>query len=198
MGDVLSHAKIVFVSVLDNAASNQVFYGPGGIIENTHSGHVIVDMSTIAPAQSIQTALDVRARGGDMVDCPISGNPINIEKGLATTMVGGLQSTFDAIYPILLKMGRGSKLIGENGQGLKMKVAVNMNLAIQIQGFAEAVLLAEKSGIPRDIACEVMINSAVGSPNLQSRGPRILAMPEGSEDRFPTYMMQKDINLALD
>ena len=195
--DVLSKANIVFVSLLDNDASREVFYGPGGILEHIHENTIIVDTSTISPDQSKSTAEDVRSKGGDMVDCPISGNPVNIANGMASTMVGGRRETFDRIYSTLLLIGRKASYVGENGKGLAMKISVNLNLAIQIQGFAEAVLLAEKSGIPRKVAVEVLTGSAIASPNITSRGPRILAMPEGSQDRFPTFMMQKDVNLAL-
>src|SRR5207253_6881116 len=83
-----------------------------------------------------------------------------------------------------------------NGQAAAMKVATNLSLAVQMLAFSESVLLAEKSGIPRDTAVQVLLNSVIGSPMLQYRGPFVLDQPD--EAWFDVNMMQKDMLLALE
>jgi 3-hydroxyisobutyrate dehydrogenase-like beta-hydroxyacid dehydrogenase len=86
--------------------------------------------------------------------------------------------------------------VGDNGLALSMKIATNLSLAVQMMAFSEGVLLAEKSGIKRDVAVDVLVNSAVASPMIKYRGPFVLRMPD--EAWFDVNMMQKDMMLALD
>src|ERR1019366_7270561 len=84
--------------------------------------------------------------------------------------------------------------VGDNGLALSMKIAINLSLAVQMLAFSEGVLLAEKSGIVRQTAVEVLTHSAIGSPMIQYRGPFVLKMPD--EAWFNVNMMQKDMLLA--
>jgi 3-hydroxyisobutyrate dehydrogenase-like beta-hydroxyacid dehydrogenase len=86
--------------------------------------------------------------------------------------------------------------VGDNGLALAMKIAVNLSLAVQMMAFSEGVLLAEKSGIARETAVDVLTHSAVASPMIQYRGPFVLQQPE--EAWFDVNMMQKDMLLALE
>jgi 3-hydroxyisobutyrate dehydrogenase-like beta-hydroxyacid dehydrogenase len=111
-------------------------------------------------------------------------------------MVGGRRETFDRLKPILDDIGPKVTYVGDNGLALSMKIATNLSLAVQMMVFSEGVLLAEKSGIKRDVAVDVLVNSAVASPMIKYRGPFVLRMPE--EAWFDINMMQKDMMLALD
>jgi 3-hydroxyisobutyrate dehydrogenase-like beta-hydroxyacid dehydrogenase len=153
-------------------------------------------MSTVSPAASRVLAAKVRERGADMIDAPVSGSVITLQQGKLSVMVGGCKDTFERLKPLLLEIGPKVTHVGENGRALAMKIAVNLNLAVQMQGFAEGVLLAEKSGIPREVAVDVMIHSAVASPMVQYRGPFVLQQPE--EAWFDVNMMQKDMLLAME
>jgi 3-hydroxyisobutyrate dehydrogenase-like beta-hydroxyacid dehydrogenase len=86
--------------------------------------------------------------------------------------------------------------VGDNGLALVLKVAINLQLAVQMMGFSEGVLLAEKSGIQRETAVDVMMHSAIASPMVQYRGPFVLEQPR--EAWFDVNMMQKDMLLAMD
>jgi 3-hydroxyisobutyrate dehydrogenase-like beta-hydroxyacid dehydrogenase len=86
--------------------------------------------------------------------------------------------------------------VGDNGLALSMKIATNLSLAVQMMAFCEGVLLAEKSGIAREVAVDVLTNSAIASPMIKYRGPFVLTMP--AEAWFDVNMMQKDMMLALD
>jgi 3-hydroxyisobutyrate dehydrogenase-like beta-hydroxyacid dehydrogenase len=86
--------------------------------------------------------------------------------------------------------------VGGNGLAVAMKIATNLSLAVQMLAFSEGVLLAEKSGIKRRTAVEVLLNSVIASPMVKYRGPFVLEMPE--EAWFDVNMMQKDMDLALE
>ena len=109
-------------------------------------------------------------------------------------MVGGDESTFERIKPILLDIGPKVNYVGHNGQAVLMKIAINLNLQVQLMGFCEGLFLAVKGGIPIETALEVMLNSVIASPSLKYRTPFILDMPE--EAWFNVNMMQKDMLLA--
>jgi 3-hydroxyisobutyrate dehydrogenase-like beta-hydroxyacid dehydrogenase len=121
---------------------------------------------------------------------------ITLQQGKLSVMVGGRADTFERLKPILLDIGPKVTHVGDNGLALVMKIATNLSLAVQMLAFSEGVLLAEKSGIPREIAVEVLTHSAIASPMVQYRGPFVLKMPD--EAWFDVNMMQKDLLLALE
>jgi 3-hydroxyisobutyrate dehydrogenase-like beta-hydroxyacid dehydrogenase len=153
-------------------------------------------MSTVSPAVSRALAAKVRGIGADMVDSPVSGSVITLQEGKLSVMVGGRKETFDAIKPLLLDIGPKVTYVGDNGLALSMKIATNLSLAVQMLAFSEGVLLAEKSGIAREVAVDVLTHSAVASPMIQYRGPFVLQQPE--EAWFDVNMMQKDMVLAME
>jgi 3-hydroxyisobutyrate dehydrogenase-like beta-hydroxyacid dehydrogenase len=111
-------------------------------------------------------------------------------------MVGGRRETFERVKPLLLDIGPKVTYVGDSGLALVMKIATNLSLAVQMLAFCEGVLLAEKSGIARATAVDVLTHSVIGSPMVQYRGPFVLKMPE--EAWFNVNKMQKDILLALE
>ena len=129
-----------------------------------------------------------------MFDSPVSGSVITLEQGNLSLMVGGDESAFEQIKPVLLDIGPKVNYVGKNGQAVLMKIAINLNLQVQFVGFCEGLLLAIKGGIPAETALEVMLNSVIASPSLKYRTPFILNMPE--EAWFNVNMMQKDMLLA--
>jgi 3-hydroxyisobutyrate dehydrogenase-like beta-hydroxyacid dehydrogenase len=153
-------------------------------------------MSTVSPSYSGSIAAKVREKGGDMIDAPVSGSVITLQEGKLSVMVGGRRETFDRLKPILDDIGPKVTYVGDNGLALSMKIATNLSLAVQMMAFCEGVLLAEKSGIAREVAVDVLTNSAIASPMIKYRGPFVLTMP--AEAWFDVNMMQKDMMLALD
>ncbi|HEX5109257.1 MAG TPA: NAD(P)-dependent oxidoreductase [Vicinamibacterales bacterium] len=193
---VAEAVDVVFVMVTDSAALEAVAYAPDGLLAGLGRGKVVIDMSTVSPAASRALAAKVRERGADMVDVPVSGSILTLEQGKLTMMVGGKAETFEQVKPLLLDIGMKATHVGDNGLAVSMKIAVNLSLAVQMLAFSESVLLAEKSGIARKTAVEVLTNSVVGSPLLQYRGPFVVNMPD--EAWFDMNMMQKDMKLALE
>ena len=193
---VAQAADVIFVMVTNSAADEAVMNGPDGLLAAMGPGKVVVDMSTVSPAVSKSLAAKVREKGGDMVDAPVSGSIITLQQGKLSVMVGGTRATFDRLKPILDDIGPKVTHVGENGLALVMKIAINLSLAVQMLAFSEGVLLAEKSGIPRATAVEVLTHSAIASPMVVYRGPFVLQMPE--EAWFNVNMMQKDMLLAME
>jgi 3-hydroxyisobutyrate dehydrogenase-like beta-hydroxyacid dehydrogenase len=152
-------------------------------------------MSTVSPAISRALAGRVAQAGAQMLDAPVSGSVSTLQEGKLSLMVGGPLDALERVRPILQDIGPRVTHVGENGRAVSMKIAVNLNLAVQMLAFSEAVLLAEKTGISRDVAVEVLTNSVIGSPMVKYRGPFVLNMPD--EAWFNVDMMQKDMNLAI-
>ena len=193
---VCEAADVIFVMVTDSASLEAVAEGPDGLLAGLSPGKVVIDMSTVSPAVSRAVAEKVRAKGADMVDAPVSGSVVTLEQGKLSVMVGGDRATFDRVKPLLEDIGPKVTYVGGNGLALSMKIAINLSLAVQMLAFSEGVLLAEKSGIARETAVDVLTHSVIGSPMIQYRGPFVLGMPE--EVWFSVNMMRKDMVLALE
>jgi 3-hydroxyisobutyrate dehydrogenase-like beta-hydroxyacid dehydrogenase len=193
---VSAAADVTFAMVTNSAAITSITEGPDGILAGLSAGKIFVDISTVSPSVSRALAAKVREKGADMVDSPVSGSVITLQEGKLSVMVGGRRETFERVKPLLLDIGPKVTHVGDNGLALAMKIAVNLSLAVQMMAFSEGVLLAEKSGIARDTAVDVLTHSAVASPMIQYRGPFVLQQPE--EAWFDVNMMQKDMLLALE
>jgi 3-hydroxyisobutyrate dehydrogenase-like beta-hydroxyacid dehydrogenase len=189
-------ADVTFAMVTNAAATAAVTDGSDGLLAGLSSGKFFVDMSTISPDASRALASKVRDKGADMIDAPVSGSVITLQQGKLSVMVGGRRETFERLKPLLLDIGPKVTHVGDNGLALAMKIAVNLSLAVQMLAFSEGVLLAERSGIPREVAVDVLVHSAVASPMIQYRGPFVLQQPD--EAWFDVNMMQKDMLLAID
>jgi 3-hydroxyisobutyrate dehydrogenase-like beta-hydroxyacid dehydrogenase len=193
---VVEASDVTFSMVTNSAALGAVVEGPAGILSGLKAGKVLVDMSTVSPSFSREVAAKVREKGADMLDAPVSGSVITLQQGKLSVMVGGRPETFERMKPLLLDIGPKVTHVGDNGLALAMKIAVNLSLAVQMLAFSEGVLLAEKSGIAREVAVDVLTHSVIASPMVQYRGPFVLKMPE--EAWFNVNMMQKDMLLALE
>jgi 3-hydroxyisobutyrate dehydrogenase-like beta-hydroxyacid dehydrogenase len=193
---VAEAADVTFSMVTNSAALADVTDGPDGILAGLKANKFLIDMSTVSPEASRALATRVREKGADMVDAPVSGSVITLQQGKLSVMVGGRRETFERIKPVLDDIGPKVTYVGENGLALSMKIATNLSLAVQMLAFSEGVLLAEKSGIARETAVDVLVHSAIASPMIQYRGPFILQMPP--EAWFDVNMMQKDMLLALE
>jgi 3-hydroxyisobutyrate dehydrogenase-like beta-hydroxyacid dehydrogenase len=194
--DVAERSEFTFTMVTNTAAVQAVTAGADGILAGLAPGKVFIDMSTASPENSRSTALQVEALGADMLDAPVSGSVITLEQGKLSVMVGGDEAVFRRALPVLEAIGPKVFHVGPNGAAATMKIATNLGLAVQMLAFSESVLLAEKSGIPRERAVEVLLASVIASPMVTYRGPFVLEQP--AEAWFDVNMMQKDMNLALE
>ncbi len=193
--EVADAVEVVFTSLPDDRVLEQVASGPDGILAGLAAGTTWVDTSTVSPQASRDLAERVRAQGGWMLDAPVSGSVPQVQSGTLTIMVGGDEDAYRRVEPLLRELGTPTH-IGGNGQGLALKLAINISLAVQMLAFAEGLLLAERSGVDRQRALDVMESSPIGSPMLRARASIILDPPE--EAWFDLSFMHKDIELALD
>jgi 3-hydroxyisobutyrate dehydrogenase-like beta-hydroxyacid dehydrogenase len=193
---VAQAAEITITMVTNTQALQAVTSGADGILAGLAAGKIYIDMSTVSPAASRELAAQVEAKGAQMLDAPVSGSVSTLEEGKLSIMVGGRRETFERARPILEAIGPKVTHVGANGLAVSMKIATNLSLAVQMLAFSEGVLLAEKSGITRQTAVEVLLNSVIASPMVKYRGPFVLDMPD--EAWFDVNMMQKDMLLALE
>jgi len=193
--EVTEAANVVFTSVPDDGVLGEVASGPDGILAGLAKGKTWVDVSTVSPQLSRELAGRARAQNAAMLDAPVSGSVPQVQAGTLTIMVGGDETAYREIEPLLRELGT-PNYVGDNGQGLALKLAINISLAVQMLAFAEGLLLAERSGVDRQRALEIMEASPIGSPMLRARASIILDPPE--EAWFDLRFMHKDIELALD
>ncbi len=193
---VVEASDISFSMVTNTHALQAIVEGSDGLLVGLSKGKIHVDMSTVSPAYSRELAKQVTAKGASMLDAPVSGSVITLEEGKLSIMVGGDPAIFEKVKPIFLNIGPKVTHVGTNGLAVTMKIATNLSLAVQMLALSEGVLLAEKSGIKREVALEVLTNSAIASPMVKYRGPFVLQLPD--EAWFNVNMMQKDMNLALE
>jgi 3-hydroxyisobutyrate dehydrogenase-like beta-hydroxyacid dehydrogenase len=191
-------ADIVFSIVTDAPAVRSVALGEDGIIAGLQAGGIYVDMSTIAPDASRSVSTEFAKQDLAMLDAPISGSPVTLAQGNASIMVGGDKAAFERVEPVLRAIGPKVTHIGASGLAVQMKIAVNLLLMVEVIAFGEAVALAEKGGVGRDIAVDAILKSVAASPVLGYRGPFIL---EGKMPAVPladVTLQQKDMLLALE
>jgi 3-hydroxyisobutyrate dehydrogenase-like beta-hydroxyacid dehydrogenase len=191
---VAEAADVVFTSIPNDDVLELIASGPDGILSGLSAGKVWVDMSTVSPRVSRELSARVRAVGAELLDAPVSGSVPQVQTGALTIMVGGQATAYDRVEPLLSELGTPTH-IGANGQGLVLKLAINISLAVQTLAFSEGLLLAEHAGIDPEIALHVMTESPIGSPMLKARAPLFLELPDTAW--FDVDFMQKDIKLAL-
>jgi 3-hydroxyisobutyrate dehydrogenase-like beta-hydroxyacid dehydrogenase len=168
---------------------------PTGSFAGFAAEKIWVDVSTVSPRASRGLAERVHALGAAMLDAPVSGSVPQVQTGTLTIMVGGDKDAYARVEPLLRELGTPTH-IGENGQGLVLKLAINISLAVQMLAFAEGLVLAERFGVDPRLAVDVMTASPIGSPMLKARAELVLDLPD--EAWFDVSLMQKDVALALD
>lgn len=195
--EVAEAADIVMTSLPNDQVVKSVATAPDGLIAGLGAGKVWADLSTISPSASRELAERVRTdgHGAQMLDTPVSGSVPQVRAGTLTIMVGGAEAAYRRIEPVLRVLGT-PEYVGQNGQGLVLKLAINISLGVQMLAFSEGLLLAERDGIDPHRAAAVMTESAIGSPMLKARVPLVLDKPD--ETWFDVGLMHKDIRLALE
>src|SRR5881296_2916458 len=193
--EVAEAADVLITSVPNDDVLESVASGSDGILAGLTESKIWIDMSTVSPRASREVAKRVQDQGAAMLDAPVSGSVPQVQTGTLTIMVGGDEQAYARVEPFLRELGDPTH-VGQNGQGLVLKLAINISLAVQMLAFAEGLLLAERSGVDRQRALDVMEASPIGSPMLRARASIILDPPE--EAWFDLSFMHKDIELALD
>jgi 3-hydroxyisobutyrate dehydrogenase-like beta-hydroxyacid dehydrogenase len=196
--DVAAASEAVFSIVTDGAAVRSVALGEGGVIGGLSSESIYLDMSTIDPEVSRAINAEFVLEGLLMLDAPISGSPVTLAQGSASTMIGGDRGAFERVERVLYDIGSKVSYIGGPGTAVQMKVAVNLTLIVEMVAFCESVALAEKGGVARDVAVDAMLKSVVASPVMGYRGPFILEGNMPDKPLADVTLQQKDLILALE
>jgi 3-hydroxyisobutyrate dehydrogenase-like beta-hydroxyacid dehydrogenase len=192
----VAEADVVVTMVADGAALSAVLDGPEGVLAGIRPGTVVVDMSTIGPAAARATAARCAAAGCAFLDAPVSGSVALAGEGTLVAMVGGPAEALGRARPALAAMTRAQLHLGAQGVGAAMKLALNLALAVTNQAIAETLAIAERSGIAREQAYEVLAAGALGSPYVQYKRAAF-ADPEQAPVAFSVDLMRKDVALAL-
>ncbi len=195
---VAAASEVIFSIVTDGAAMKTVALGDNGVIGGIRPGSVYIDMGTIAPDVTREVAAEFSRRGFVMLDAPLSGSPVTVRQGNASLMIGGDRAAFERLEPLLKTIGPKVTYIGASGQAATMKLAVNLLLMVEVVAFGEAVALAEKGGVAREVALDAVLKSVTAAPVHGYRGPFIL---EGGMPKVPladVTLQQKDMLLVLE
>src|SRR5215813_6896420 len=190
---VAAVSDIVFSIVTDAPAVKAVALGSDDIIAGLKPRGIYADMSTIAPDASRTISAEFAARSLVMLDAPISGSPVTLAQGSAALMVGGDRRAFERVESVLRAIGPKVTYVGGSGLAVQMKIAVNLLLMVEVIAFGEAVALAEKGGVAREIALDAILKSVAASPVLAYRGPFILEGKMPATPLADVTLQQKDI-----
>jgi 3-hydroxyisobutyrate dehydrogenase-like beta-hydroxyacid dehydrogenase len=193
---VAQAADVTFSMVADSAALSSITEGDDGILAGLSAGKIYVDMSTVSPKLTRLIASRAADSGAQALDAPVSGSLPAAESGSLIIFVGGSAETLEKVRPIFEQIGQKIIHVGGNGQAMAIKIAINLNLPVQLVSLFEGVLLAERSGVPRAQALDALLNSVAASTAMKYRAPFMLKMPE--EVWFSAAMMKKDIQIALE
>jgi 3-hydroxyisobutyrate dehydrogenase-like beta-hydroxyacid dehydrogenase len=188
--------EVVWMCVSDTPAVEQVLFGTNGVEQSLTSGMVIVDSSTISPSATLHFCERVRAKGVDYVDAPVTGSKIGAENASLIFIAGGEEAVIERLQPLFRAMGKQVFRMGGPSKGQAAKLAMNLQIALIYEGFAEALTLATKLGVNAETLLPVVQASMIRSGVVDYKAPFILN--RDFSPNFPLRLMHKDIHLALD
>ncbi|MGE5111220.1 MAG: NAD(P)-dependent oxidoreductase [Acidobacteriaceae bacterium] len=189
-------AEVIWICVADTKAVEEVLFGSNGVERSLRPGMIVVDSSTILPGASKEFAGRVRAKGADFVDAPITGSKIGAEQGTLVFIVGGREESVEKLKPLFSAMGKQVIRVGEQGLGEAAKIGMNLMIALIFEGFAEALALTSKLGVPREKLVELIQASMIRSGVTDYKAPFVLK--KDYSPNFPLRLMHKDIHLMLE
>ena len=190
------NADYVISIVSDSAASEQVFMGKDGALQNVKAGAIVIDSATISPVVSRKLACATAGKKAGFLDAPVTGSKHGAEKGELTFMIGGERETFDRAMPLLKVLGKKHIYCGGYGAGLSAKLAQNAIQSTMVEIFCEGFVLAVKSGVRPEVMMEIVQNSMARAALTDFKAPFIF---KGDfTPYFPLKWMHKDVTLAME
>ncbi|PTE20283.1 NAD(P)-dependent oxidoreductase [Cereibacter changlensis JA139] len=192
----LARCDILLLSLTDAAAVNEV---TEQLLQAGVAGKLVIDLSTLLPADSEAIAARVTAGGADFVDCPVGGTVAPALKGQLLGMAGGTEAAVARARPVLDLLCRRVEHLGPAGAGSRMKLALNLPLALYWQALGEALALLGGSGIAPETAISLMADSSAGPTVLRNRAQVVLDTLAGADQpgTFDIAGLAKDLRLAL-
>ena len=190
-------ADISITMLADGDAVHSVWGGPDGLVAGARTGGVLVDMSTVPP-DTLEPFAAAAANGGvGIVDAPVSGSTALAESGELTIMAGGSSEDLERARPALDLVAKQVTLVGPLGSGAALKLAVNAIIFSLNNGLSEALVLAERAGVDREVAYEVFATSAVGAPFVAYKRAAFVE-PESAAVAFSLDLASKDMRLITE
>jgi 2-hydroxy-3-oxopropionate reductase len=194
--DVARQSDIVFTNVSDTADVEAVILGPDGIIHGAESGSVVVDDSTISPLATREMAGQLRKKGIEMLDAPVSGGEQGAIDGTLSMMVGGKSEVFERVRPLFEVLGRNIVLVGDNGAGQVAKMCNQVVIAQTMAAVGEAFTLAEAADVDPAKVREALLGGFAGSKVMEVHGQRML--DDNFAPGFKAKLHRKDMKIALE
>jgi 3-hydroxyisobutyrate dehydrogenase-like beta-hydroxyacid dehydrogenase len=194
--DAAKGVEVVWMCVSDTAAVETVLFGKDGVEQSLTPGMIVADSSTISPASTLKFAERVRARGADYVDNPVTGSKAGAEGGSLIFIVGGAEATIEKLKPLYAAMGKVFFRVGETSKGQSAKIAMNLQIALIYEGFAEGLTLAAKLGVDAQTLLPLIQASMIRSGVVDYKAPFVLK--RDFTPNFPMKLMHKDIKLMLE
>jgi len=193
---VAEASEIVISMVVDGDQLAAVLLGEDGAIEAARPGLLCIDCSTIAPGDTRRIGAALAERGASMLDAPVTGSSPRAEDGTLTIMVGGAEPDFERARPVLAAMGRLIVHVGPLGQGEMLKLINNSLGAANASAVAEALLLAQATGVDLDALVEVVAAGSGASAQLDLKAGAMRS--HDFTTLFKTSHMLKDVRLCLE
>lgn len=192
----VENASVVISMVSDDEASREIWMGPNGALSGINPGTVTLECSTISPDWAIELGRYFAEKSRQFLDAPVTGSKPQVTAGELTFLVGGEAEALKKVEPVLGVLGRKVVHLGPLGSGARMKLINNMLCAVQAAGLAEALALAEKSGLVIDSVLDILTNGAPGSPMVKTLSKRMTA--RNYDVNFYLHLMAKDVRYAID
>ncbi len=193
--EAAARADVTFIMVSDTQDVEQVLFAEDGVAQGAQPGSVVVDMSTISPTATRRYALDLKARGIDMLDAPVSGGDVGAINATLAIMVGGEPAVFERVKPLFEAMGKNIVLVGGNGAGQVAKACNQIVVAVTIEAVAEALTFARKNGVDAGKVRDALMGGFAASRILEVHGKRML--DNNYQPGFKTKLHQKDMNIVM-
>ena len=192
----LAGCEVIIVSVADAEASGAVL---DGLIAAGIGGRLVIEMSTLLPEAADALAARVEAAGADFLHCPVGGTVAPALKGQLLGMAGGRAEAFARARPVLDLLCRRVEHLGTAGAAARMKLAVNLPLAVYWQVLGESLSLLRGSGIPAEMAISLMADSSAGPTVLKNRAQVVVDTLAGTDQpgTFDISGLAKDLRLAM-
>ena len=193
--ELASNVDVVIAAADDSAQAEEWHLGDNGVVEGLSQGSIVVDMTTMSPSLAGRIAGACKDRGASFLDAPISGGAPAARTGNMVIMVGGPESAFDSVLPILEPLGRVIVRVGGTGAGATAKLCNQVLCFVNLCGVCEAFALAAKAGIDLKKLFSILSTGAAQSWELDNMGPKILA--RDFEAGYPVSTSQNDLSLVL-
>jgi 3-hydroxyisobutyrate dehydrogenase/2-hydroxy-3-oxopropionate reductase len=194
--EVAANVDCLFLCVGDTEMSRHILLGENGVLKTARPGTVVADFSTISAPVSEEIGRELAAKGVHLLDAPCTGSKLGAEGGKLSFMVGGDPETFERVKPYFEPIGQQLFYCGPQGQGLRVKLALNLIQANILQAFSEGIVLSTKMGVDPNLMMDVMNNTAARSGLIAFKAPYVFR--RDFDTHFSVKWMHKDLKLALE